>query len=75
MALGLTLGLLTSRELERILSDFPGLPEAVRFFVPDARILGIAAGGILGTAALAALIPAYRVTRMPIATTLHREEP
>jgi len=75
VALGLALGLVTSRELERILSDFPGLPEAVRFFVSDARILGIAAGAILATAAIAALIPAYRVTRMPIATTLHREEP
>jgi len=75
VAVGLTLGLVTARQLERILSDFPGLPEAVRFFVPDARILGIAAAGILGIAALAALIPAYRVTRMPIATTLHREEP
>jgi putative ABC transport system permease protein len=75
VTLGLALGLITSRQLERILSDFPGLPEAVRFFVSDARILGIAAGAILATAALAALIPAYRVTRMPIATTLHREEP
>jgi len=75
VALGLGLGLITSRQLERILSDFPGLPEAVRFFVSDARILGLAAGAILATAALAALIPAYRVTRMPIATTLHREEP
>ncbi|MGD8496897.1 MAG: ABC transporter permease [Gemmatimonadales bacterium] len=75
VALGLALGLLTSRHLERILSDFPGLPEAVRFFVPDARILGVAAAGILGVAALAALAPAWRVTRMNIATTLHREEP
>lgn len=75
VALGLALGLVTSRHLERILSDFPGLPEAVRFFVPDARILGIAAAGILGVAALAALAPAWRVTRMNIATTLHREEP
>lgn len=75
VALGVGFGLVTSRYLERILSDFPGLPEAVQFFVPDARILAITVAAILGTAALAALAPAWRVTRMPIATTLHREEP
>jgi len=75
VALGVAFGLLTSRYLERILSDFPGLPEAVRFFVPDPRIVAVTVAAILLTAALAALGPAWRVTRMPIATTLHREEP
>ncbi|HSM07383.1 MAG TPA: FtsX-like permease family protein [Gemmatimonadota bacterium] len=75
VALGVAFGLVTSRYLERILSDFPGLPEAVRFFVPDGRIAAITVAAVLVTAALAALGPAWRVTRMPIATTLHREEP
>lgn len=75
ITLGVAGGLLTSRYLERILSDFPGLPEAVRFFVPDAGTLAVTVLAILGTAAVAALVPAWRVTRMPIATTLHREEP
>lgn len=75
VALGVAFGLTTSRYLERILSDFPGLPEAVRFFVPDPRIVAVTVAAILVTAALAALGPAWRVTRMPIATTLHREEP
>lgn len=75
VALGVAFGLATARYLERILSDFPGLPEAVRFFVPDPRIVAITVAAILVTAALAALGPAWRVTRMPIATTLHREEP
>lgn len=75
VALGVAFGLVTARYLERILSDFPGLPEAVQFFVPDPRIVGITVTAILVTAGLAALGPAWRVTRMPIATTLHREEP
>lgn len=74
-SLGVALGLLTARYLERILSDFPGLPEAVQFFVPDAGLVAATVAAILGTAALAALVPAWRVTRLPIATTLHREEP
>lgn len=75
VALGVAFGLATARYLERILSDFPGLPEAVRFFVPDPWIVTVTVAAILVTAALAALGPAWRVTRMPIATTLHREEP
>lgn len=75
VTVGVAGGLVTSRYLERILSDFPGLPEAVRFFVPDAGTLAITVFAILGTAAVASLVPAWRVTRMPIATTLHREEP
>lgn len=73
--LGVLLGFVTAGQLERILSDFPGLPEAVRFFVPDVGLVVGTVAAILVTAALAALVPAWRVTRLPIATTLHREEP
>lgn len=75
VTLGVAFGLVTARYLEQILSDFPGLPEAVRFFVPDPWIVAVTVAAILVTAAFAALGPAWHVTRMPIATTLHREEP
>lgn len=73
--LGIALGLATSRVLEGILSDFPGLPEAVRFFVADGPVVLLTLAAIVGVAVVAALGPAYRASRLPIATTLHREEP
>ena len=72
---GLVLGLFTAGQLERILADFPGLPQSIRFFVlrPDQLFI---AGALLVTVGVgAALVPAYCVTRLPIAETLHREEP
>jgi putative ABC transport system permease protein len=86
-SIGLALGSLTARYLEGILSDFPGLPAAIRFFVLEPRQLWLAIAALtprqlwLAIAALttvgiaAALIPAYRASTLPIATTLHREEP
>lgn len=74
-AVGLALGLVTAGQLERILSDFPGLPESIRFFVLQPRQLAIAATLLILVGVGAALVPAYRVTRLPIAETLHREEP
>lgn len=72
---GLALGLLTAGWLETILSDFPGLPAAIRFFVLDPRQLAIAGAALLAAGVGSALVPAWRVTRLPIAETLHREEP
>ncbi len=74
-ASGLGLGLLTAAYLERILADFPGLPEAVRFFVLEPRMLATTLAALLVTALVATAVPALRVTRLPIATTLHQEEP
>jgi putative ABC transport system permease protein len=73
--LGIALGYAVAGYLDGILSDFPGLPAAVRFFVLEPRMIGLATGAILGTAVIAAGVPAWRATRLPIATTLHREEP
>ena len=73
--LGLGLGAVVARYLETILSDFPGLPQAVRFFVlrPEDLLLSFLA--VTGTGAVAALLPAWRAAHAPLATTLHREEP
>jgi putative ABC transport system permease protein len=73
--IGLALGSVTARYLERILSDFPGLPAAIRFFVLEPRQLWVAIAALAAVGIAAALIPAYRASTLPIATTLHREEP
>ncbi len=74
-SVGLVLGLLVAGQLERILSDFPGLPAAIRFFVLDASRIAWAAAGVLVAGVGAALVPAIRAMNAPIASTLHREEP
>jgi putative ABC transport system permease protein len=73
--IGLGLGLLVAGQLERILSDFPGLPSAIRFFVFEPDRLAWAAAGVLVAGVGAALVPAIRAMNAPIAATLHREEP
>jgi putative ABC transport system permease protein len=72
---GSGLGLVTAGQLERILADFPGLPQSIRFFVLQPRQLAVAASLLVVVGVGAALVPAYGVTRLPIAETLHREEP
>lgn len=72
---GLGGGLLLSRYLESILSDFPGIPRAVRFFVLQPADLLRAGLIVLAAAALAALLPAWRAMRVRIAAALHEEEP
>ena len=74
-SIGLVLGSVTARYLEGILSDFPGLPAAIRFFVLEPRQLWLAIAALTTVGIAAALIPAYRASTLPIATTLHREEP
>lgn len=73
--IGLGLGSLTARYLETILADFPGLPQAVRFFVLRPADLARGYAAVLGVGVLAALAPAWRAAGLEIATTLHGEEP
>jgi putative ABC transport system permease protein len=73
--LGIALGVATGAYLERVLSDFPGLPAAIRFFVLDARSVAATALTVLVIGVLAAAVPAWHVCGKNISTTLHREEP
>jgi putative ABC transport system permease protein len=72
---GLALGAATGRYLESILSDFPGVPRAVRFFVLRPRDLAAGYAALLAAGVAAAVLPAWRAATLDIASTLHREEP
>lgn len=72
---GLGLGLVTARFLEGILSDFPGLPRAVRFFVADPSSIAVAFGVLVLAGAAAVQLPAWRAASAEIAPALHEEEP
>jgi putative ABC transport system permease protein len=72
-ALGIGLGLLTARQLDAILTSFPGLPAAFSFFVPRFDTLRTAAIVLLLTGSLASLYPAWLAARTPIARTLREE--
>ena len=72
---GLALGAATGRYLESILSDFPGVPRSVRFFVLRPRDLATGYAALLAAGVAAAVLPAWRAATLDIATTLHREEP
>ena len=72
-ALGVALGLVTARYLDRILTSFPGLPAAFSFFVPRTPSVLTAILVTLLTGALAGLYPAWLASRAPIAPTLRSE--
>lgn len=74
-AMGVALGIVTAGYLEGVLAGFPGLPRAIRFFVLDAAAVSRALAIVLAVGAIAGLVPAWRVSNMEIARTLHREEP
>lgn len=73
--LGILLGVLVAGRLDRILSDFPGLPVAVRFFVVDARSLVVGYALLIGVGMLAGLLPALRATRLEVSTLLRSDQP
>ena len=70
---GVAIGLVTSRWLERILADFPGMPATFRFFVFQPRDAGIALGMLAVAGMLAGIYPAWRAASLPIAATLRLE--
>lgn len=72
-SIGMVLGLVTARELDAILTSFPGLPAAFSFFVVRPQELFVAAMVLLVTGALAGLGPAWLAARAPIAATLRAE--
>ena len=71
--MGLALGLVTARYLNSILATFPGLPAAIDFFLFEPKDAWEALGLLVVAGALAAVYPAARAARLPIATTLREE--
>jgi putative ABC transport system permease protein len=70
---GLLLGLATGRYLNGILSSFPGLPEAIDFFLFQPRAAWTALGLLALSGIAAGAYPALRAASLPIATTLRQE--
>jgi len=70
---GLALGLLTARYLNSILAAFPGLPEAIDFFLFQPRAAWTALGLLAACGVLAGVYPAWRGASLPIARTLREE--
>jgi putative ABC transport system permease protein len=72
-ALGLLLGLVTSRYLNAILSRFPGLPAAIDFFYFQPAAVWRALGLLVAAGILAGIYPAWRASSLGIAKTLREE--
>lgn len=70
---GLALGLVTGRYLNTILSDFPGLPAAMEFFLFEPHDAWAALALLFASGVLAGLYPSWRGASLPIATTLREE--
>jgi ABC-type transport system, involved in lipoprotein release, permease component len=70
---GLLLGLATGRYLNGILSSFPGLPEAIDFFLFQPKAAWTALGLLALSGIAAGVYPSFRAASLPIATTLRRE--
>ena len=72
-ALGLGLGLITAHYLDRILSDFPGLPARFHFFLFEPASAWRSLAFLAAVGIVAALYPAWRAATLPISATLRRE--
>ena len=70
---GLLLGLATGRYLNGILTSFPGLPEAIDFFLFQPKAAWTALGLLALSGIAAGVYPAFRASSLPIATTLREE--
>ncbi|HEY2854592.1 MAG TPA: FtsX-like permease family protein [Gemmatimonadaceae bacterium] len=70
---GLGLGLVTARYLNSILAAFPGLPEAISFFLFQPRDAWLSLGLLALCGILAGIYPAWRGASLPIGPTLREE--
>ena len=70
---GLGLGLVTAHYLNSILAAFPGLPEAIDFFLFQPRDAWVSLGLLAACGILAGIYPAWRGASLPIAGTLREE--
>ena len=73
--IGIALSVVVAEHLEAILSDLPGLPLAVRFFVVRAESLVTAFVLLVVAGAAAGLVPALNASRLEVAALFHKEEP
>lgn len=71
--LGLALGLVTARYLNTILAAFPGLPQAIDFFLFQPRAVWTALGLLALAGVAAGAWPAWRGASLPIARVLREE--
>lgn len=70
---GLGVGLVVARFLDRILTRFPGLPADVSFFVLEARDVMTAVLLLVVTGLIAGLYPAWRAASVNISAVLREE--
>ena len=72
-AAGLLLGLVTAKYLNSILSGFPGLPDAIDFFLFQPSSAFRALGLLVASGIAAGVYPSWRAASLPIAGTLREE--
>jgi putative ABC transport system permease protein len=70
---GLLLGLVTAKYLNSILSAFPGLPDAIDFFLFQPSSAFRALGLLVASGIAAGVYPSWRAASLPIAETLREE--
>jgi len=72
-AVGLMLGLVTARYLNSILAAFPGLPDAIDFFLFQPSAAFRALGLLVASGIAAGVYPSWRAASLPISATLREE--
>lgn len=70
---GLLLGLVTARYLNSILAAFPGLPDAIDFFLFQPSAAFRALGLLVLSGIAAGIYPSWRAASLPISATLREE--
>jgi putative ABC transport system permease protein len=71
--IGVVLGLVTARQLDLILTAFPGLPAGISFFVARPEHLMRAVLVLLAVGVVAGAWPAWLASRAPLAAALREE--
>jgi putative ABC transport system permease protein len=72
-AAGLVLGVFTAHYLNSILRGFPGLPDAIDFFLLQPPSALRALGLLVASGIAAGIYPSWRAASLPISTTLREE--
>ena len=72
-AAGLVLGVFTARYLNSILRGFPGLPDAIDFFLFQPPSAFRALGLLVASGIAAGIYPSWRAASLPISATLREE--